>query len=75
MWVNVNLRLEVKGHLGQGQRSAKHQDNGRWAHINVKLLHLVHGLEEGAVLLSPPVHIARWAHMHRFPVWQRIPYT
>ncbi len=38
--------VKVKGHLGQGQkshwpRSNKIWNKGRWAHINVKLLHYI----------------------------------
>ncbi len=34
------LRLEVKDHMGQGHIRIPYK--GRWAHNNVKLLHLIH---------------------------------
>ncbi len=41
--------FRAKGHVGQGQPKA--HDFGRWAHINVKLLHTrLHGIYESSVV-------------------------
>ncbi len=37
--ISLTFDLEVKGHIGRGQRS----HGSRWAHHNVKLLYFLHG--------------------------------